>query len=110
MERERIARSGPKLSIETLEVVELLFQTADRERVKELLFHECGSNLFPRETYAQDMDRIRLAAIKCSNGKFPLLQDAVKLAKLDWRDLLVAAGFADDVEAHRGWRLSLHNR
>jgi hypothetical protein len=29
------------------------------------------------------------------------LVGAVKLAKSDWRDLLVAAGFADSVEAHK---------
>ena len=31
------------------------------------------------------------------------LLGAVKLAKSDWRDLLVAAGFADSMDAHRHW-------
>ena len=31
------------------------------------------------------------------------LHRAVKLAKTDWRDLLVAAGFADSVHAHKHW-------
>jgi hypothetical protein len=30
---------------------------------------------------------------------------AVKLANADWRDLLVAAGFADSVDAHKHWTL-----
>lgn len=29
---------------------------------------------------------------------------AIALANLDWRDLLVAAGFADDIHAHARWR------
>jgi len=33
------------------------------------------------------------------------LREAVKLANTDWRDLLVAAGFADSVDAHKHWKL-----
>jgi len=33
------------------------------------------------------------------------LRAAVKLANADWRDLLVAAGFADSVDAHKHWTL-----
>ena len=33
------------------------------------------------------------------------LRAAVKLANADWRDLLVAASFADSVDAHKPWTL-----
>jgi hypothetical protein len=32
------------------------------------------------------------------------LADAVRLANKDWRDLLVAAGFAESVDAHKDWK------
>ena len=33
----------------------------------------------------------------------PVVERAIALAHLDWRDLLVEAGFADDVNAHLSW-------
>jgi hypothetical protein len=48
-------------------------------------------------------DRVLLAAVRLSNGDLPRLRQAVELGQRDWRDLLVAAGFADDVGAHERW-------
>jgi len=48
-------------------------------------------------------DRIRLAALRLGDGDLAKLGSAIDLAKVDWRDLLVAAGFADDVQAHHRW-------
>lgn len=31
------------------------------------------------------------------------LRGAVKLAREDWRDLLMSAGFGDDIHAHLEW-------
>jgi len=31
------------------------------------------------------------------------LLEAIELAKADWRDLLMAAGFGEDVRAHEFW-------
>jgi hypothetical protein len=50
-----------------------------------------------------ELERFRFAALKYSNGDLSRLERAVKLAQEDWRDLLVGAGFADDVEAHKRW-------
>jgi hypothetical protein len=36
------------------------------------------------------------AALKLSRGDLTGLRDAVELVNIDWRDLLLAAGFADD--------------
>ncbi len=49
------------------------------------------------------MERLRFAAIKLSKGELNTLLDAIVLAQTDWRDLLVAAGFANDVHAHQSW-------
>jgi hypothetical protein len=89
--------AGPELSQETLRRLDILFPPEDRERAKALLYEQCGNNLAYHE-----IERIRFAALKYSDGNLLLLDRAVKLAQQDWRDLLMAAGFGD-VEAHQRW-------
>jgi diaminohydroxyphosphoribosylaminopyrimidine deaminase/5-amino-6-(5-phosphoribosylamino)uracil reductase len=55
-------------------------------------------------------ERVRLAALRVSGGSRAKLDEAIALAKLDWRDLLVEAGFADDVDAHERWIPFSHER
>ncbi len=57
---------------------------------------------------ATSLERLRFAALKLGGGRLADLYDAVDLANTDWRDLLVAAGFAEDVEAHKSWFPSGH--
>ena len=65
---------------------------------------ECGANLpFQDKADKYELERFRFAALKYSDGNLPMLERAVELAQLDWRDLLMATGFANDVEAHRKW-------
>lgn len=52
---------------------------------------------------AKTSDRIRIAALKVSGGDLDRLVDALIVARTDWRDLLVAADFAHDTEAHLNW-------
>lgn len=49
------------------------------------------------------LERVRFAALKLSTGSLAGLRRAVELAKLDARDLLMAAGFGHDVRAHEAW-------
>jgi len=56
------------------------------------------------ETKLLGLERFRFAALKLSRGRMDKLADAVRLANKDWRDLLVAAGFADSVDAHKDWK------
>jgi hypothetical protein len=49
------------------------------------------------------LERYRYAALKLSGGDLGRLRQAIELAKSDWRDLLVAAGFAENVRAHKNW-------
>ena len=49
------------------------------------------------------MERVRFAAIKLSEGDIHKLQEAIVDARIDWRDLLMAAGFGSEVDAHTTW-------
>lgn len=54
----------------------------------------------PGVGHASLLERIRSAAVRVSGGDLMELRRALALAATDWRDLLVAAGFANDVNAH----------
>jgi ABC-type siderophore export system fused ATPase/permease subunit len=93
-----------QLSPETVRRMNALFAPHQRDEVSRLLVEECGSNLPFLEEYDEfQLERFRFAALKLSEGNFQKLREAVQLAKIDWRDLLVAAEFADDVKAHDRW-------
>src|SRR6476646_6412161 len=92
------------LSQGTTQRIEELFAYPDREAVANLLVEECGSNLaFSESSTPEDLERIRFAVLKLSDRVVTKLLEAIRLAQIDWRDLLVAAGFADDVRAHSFW-------
>ena len=95
---------GPELSTETLRRIDILFPPDDREPAKALLYEQCGNNLpFQEKADMYELERFRFAALKYSDGDLGLLESAVRLAQQDWRDLLMATGFDNDVEAHRRW-------
>ena len=94
----------PPLTVETDRRIVLLFPPEQWEIVRSLLVEECGNNLpFCENSTDLAMDRCRFAVLKLSNGNLDKLRSALLLAKQDWRDLLVAAGFAERLEAHRSW-------
>src|ERR1700692_186456 len=94
--------SAPPLSPEMIRRVDILFLPEDRERAKTLLYERCGNNLpFLEKKDMYQLERFRFAALKYSDGNLPKLEAAVKLAQGDWRDLLMASGFAQDIEGHR---------
>ncbi len=93
-----------RLSETTEQLVKKLFPQDNWPLVIELLENDCGDNLpFSQNATPKSKERIRFAAVKVSEGQTSKLVDAVYLAQVDWRDLLVAAGFANDVNAHREW-------
>lgn len=95
---------GVDLSGPTVERVESMFAAEDLETVCELLENECGSTLpFSDDATPSSLERVRFAALKLSRGDVERLVEAIALAQTDWRDLLVAAGFADDTAAHESW-------
>lgn len=93
-----------ELSGATVNRIARMFPLADQELVCALLTDECGDNL-PLVTPANSvsLERIRFAVLKLSGGDLNTLQRAIELAKIDWRDVLVEAGFSRDVAAHHSW-------
>ncbi len=92
------------LSPETRRRVEALFAGAARDAAAGLLETGCGANLplwIPADPVG--LERIRFAALKLSRGNVDELRRAVELAQVDWRDVLVAAGFGRDPRAHERW-------
>jgi hypothetical protein len=82
----------------------MLFRGDDLRVAVAMLTDECGSNLpFCEKSTSRQLERLRFAALKLSDGRLELLREAVELAKVDWRDLLMAAGFGSDVSAHARW-------
>src|SRR5438045_3553306 len=92
------------LSPETRRRLDMLFAPNDRSAAEATLVNECGNNLpFLEKLDMFQLERFRFAALKLSDGKLDLLRRAIKLAQRDWRDLLMAAGFGDDLAAHERW-------
>ncbi|MGE0383204.1 MAG: hypothetical protein AB7Q97_00640 [Gammaproteobacteria bacterium] len=68
-----------------------------------MLEQECGAAIEHWGTDPSAYDRLRLAAMKASVGRIEGLRRAIAMAKRDWRDLLVEAGFAHDAREHERW-------
>ncbi len=82
--------------------LDALFGADNRAEALLLLTEDCGPNL-PVTASDNDLVRVNAAALKCSGGTLEGLVDAIALAQTDWRDLLVAAGFANYTSAHLDW-------
>ena len=104
-----------ELSELTAGLVGRLFDKPDWQEVPALLENECSDNLpLVRQWNPTpiSMERLRFAALKLSEGDVPKLRKALDLARIDWRDLLMAAGFGHQLDAHKQWAeksLSLAN-
>lgn len=98
------SRTPAGLSRDTWRLIQAAFPLEQQEEVARLLVEECGNNLpFLEEIDAKGLERYRFAALKLSQGDIDKLLEAVVLAQIDWRDLLVAAGFGYSVDAHAIW-------
>jgi hypothetical protein len=90
------------LSPGTRRAVRAVFCNEHWERVERTLLADCGP---PKvETTLDGLDRIRLAVLKTSAGDLRRFDEAVLLAQIDWRDVLMGAGFGDDLSAHLRWQ------
>ena len=97
------------LSDDTQRRVDALFAANERAAAAQLLIEQCGDNLpFDEGQSPVQLERIRFAALKLSAGSLTELREAVALANIDSRDVLVAAGFGSDVTAHRSWMPQSH--
>ena len=80
------------LSPTTTQHLKTLFSVGDRRAAEQALL-----------SWSEDSERLRFAALRSSHGDLRALDDAITLGQTDWRDLLVAADFADDIHAHEKW-------
>lgn len=91
----------------TEELIASCCPPTQRQAVSDFLSANCARDLpgiGSTPEWIELIDRIQLAAIRGSNWNLETIAAAVKLANLDWRDLLVAAGFANDLSSHRLWQ------
>ena len=94
---------SPPLSPETERRLLILFPPDTRAEAVRLLVEQCGNNLPLLEKLNQfELERARFSALKLSQGSIEKLKKAIELAKLDWRDLYVSAGFGQ-LNAHHAW-------
>jgi hypothetical protein len=97
------------LSPATRDRLQMAFAPSDRAEAERLLVNECGNNLpFCQDSDQYQLERVRYAAMKLSHGTVDGLRQAIDLAKTDWRDLLMGAGFGEDVTEHLRWQPSGH--
>jgi hypothetical protein len=92
------------LNKETVRCLNSIFPSKDRDAVCALLLDRCGDNL--PNTNIDDhnfFERIRFAVLKLSHGDLEKMKTIVEAANYDWRDVLVAADFANDTKAHQKW-------
>ncbi|TAL30564.1 MAG: hypothetical protein EPN97_12165 [Alphaproteobacteria bacterium] len=84
--------------------VRRLFSHADQPRAEKMLLETCGDTLplVKSDNWAM-AERIRFAVLKLSNGNIEELEKHIREAHIDWRDVLVAAEFAERVDAHKEW-------
>ena len=85
-------------------IARLFVDEATRNTVRDRLEAECGNGIpFCETSGPEDLERIRFAVLKLSNGDINELDRAIDLANIDWRDLFMAAGFGRDLDAHNAW-------
>jgi hypothetical protein len=102
---------GTRLSAAASRRLRASFGQGARARARRLLEERCGEDLpglVPGDV--DTLERVRVAALKVSGGSLAKLSAALERAAVDWRDLLVEAGFADDPHAHEAWEPSAARR
>ena len=92
------------LSPETERRVDAVFRGPERDAAIELLTTRCADDLpLWVDATEKGLERIRYAVLKLCRGDLAALERAVHRAQVDWRDVLVAAGFAHSTTAHESW-------
>ncbi len=107
METQPSSTSVP-LSADTQWLVDHWFKPEHRAEAARMLEVQCARDLSSCENAdTKSLERLRFAAIKISRGELKRLSHAMREAQMDWRDLLMAAEFGVDVNAHRVWLVGL---
>ena len=80
--------------------LDVMFTLEERDDAEALLLMITSRNA--TQMVGRD-DRCRIAALKWCGGDVLRLCDAVDLYFLDYRDLLMQAGFGSDLDIHKYW-------
>jgi hypothetical protein len=87
-----------------LEKLRALFPEEQWVAVTAMLETECGSELpFADTLGTEGIERVRCAVLKICDGSIDKLKNAILAANFDWRDVLVAADFANSPEEYSDW-------
>lgn len=93
------------LSVDALKIISGRFSIEDQREIisgieayLKLLFE-----MYKADATPDFLERISCAILKCSGSKLEKFRNAMSIAKQDWRDLLVAAGFANSTTIHLEW-------
>ena len=96
--------SSTELSENTLRLVQHIFPSEHHAAVISALEARCGSGLpLWVSSTPEGLERIRFAVLKLSYGSLSEFECAIAIANIDWRDVLVAAGFGNNLLAHINW-------
>ena len=90
-------RSDKVLEARITDLIEIVFAPEDQPRAREMI----NKLVIPQSDGRHY--RCKIAAIKCSNGEIDRLAHAIDQARIDFRDLLMAADFGHDTSAHLHW-------
>jgi hypothetical protein len=93
------------LSSDKLKIICARFPVEDQQNIIEGIEAYLNSlvQAYKNEIDSDFIERITCAILKCSGNNYKKYQKAISLAKQDWRDLLVAAGFANSTTIHLEW-------
>ena len=78
------------------QLIDLAFAEPDRDEARSAL-EVC------KPEWSREIVRCQIAAIAASRGRLDWLHEAIETYSIDFRDLLMGAGFAEDTEKHLTW-------
>ncbi len=92
------------LSEKTKRAAELLLAEPDRSRIGQRLVAETSEEIpMWREFTPEGLERIRFSVLKLIAQGPEHENIAFNHAKMDWRDLFMAAGFGESASEHERW-------
>ncbi|MCA9729455.1 MAG: hypothetical protein R3E12_05540 [Candidatus Eisenbacteria bacterium] len=92
------------LSAATRDRLDVLFEGAERAEAEQILLYECvGERNGTEDRTPESLERLRFAVLKVSDGDLDELKRAIAWSRVDFRDVLVWAGFHRDPRDHSDW-------
>src|SRR6056297_940851 len=99
------------LSEKTSQAAAVLFSEPVRTRIMTRLLEEVSENIpWHENSNPERLERIRFSILKLIAEDAAKEDNAFRLAKKDWRDLLMEAGFGHSASEHAKWFQNLMNQ